>query len=65
LPPEVAVAAAEFITGPLFEPAARCFDRNRGRRLGREWRILYEIDENRHVVIILDIRHRSIGYRAR
>jgi mRNA-degrading endonuclease RelE of RelBE toxin-antitoxin system len=34
-------------------------------RLGREWRVLYEIDEAKHVVIGLDIRHRSAARRRR
>jgi mRNA-degrading endonuclease RelE of RelBE toxin-antitoxin system len=32
-------------------------------RLGRDWRVLYEIDEAQHVVTVLDIRHRSTAYR--
>ncbi len=32
-------------------------------RLGREWRILYEINEHRRAVVVLDIRHRSVAYR--
>ena len=72
LPPEVAVAAAEFITGPLLENPRRIGKPLRdalagihSARLGREWRNLYEIDEVRHLVIVLDIRHRSNAYRAR
>jgi mRNA-degrading endonuclease RelE of RelBE toxin-antitoxin system len=63
-------AAAEFITGPLFEDPRRV-----GKplgvklvgiysaRLGRDWRVLYEIHDAKHVVIVLDIRHRSTAYR--
>jgi mRNA-degrading endonuclease RelE of RelBE toxin-antitoxin system len=32
-------------------------------RLARDWRVLYEIDDTRHMVIVLDIRHRSTAYR--
>jgi mRNA-degrading endonuclease RelE of RelBE toxin-antitoxin system len=32
-------------------------------RLARDWRVLYEIDESRYVVVVLDIRHRSVAYR--
>ena len=32
-------------------------------RLGRNWRVLYEIDDNKHVVIVLDIRPRAGAYR--
>jgi mRNA-degrading endonuclease RelE of RelBE toxin-antitoxin system len=34
-------------------------------RLGRDWRVLHEIDEAKHVVIVVDIRHRSAAYRRR
>lgn len=72
LPPEVAAAAAEFITGPLLANPQRVGkplgDELAGiysARLGRVWRVLYEIDETRKVVIVLDIRHRSAAYRSR
>jgi mRNA interferase RelE/StbE len=72
LPHDVAVAAIEFIAGPLLENPRRV-----GRpldeelsgiysaRLAREWRVLYEIDEQSLVVVVLDIRHRSVAYRRR
>ena len=70
LPPEVASAAAEFITRalrdnpqrvgkPLGEELTGIFS----ARLGRNWRVLYEIDETKHAVFVLDIRHRSVAYR--
>lgn len=72
LPPEVAAAAAEFITGPLLANPQRVGkplgDELAGiysARLGQVWRVLYEIDETRKVVIVLDIRHRSAAYRSR
>jgi mRNA-degrading endonuclease RelE of RelBE toxin-antitoxin system len=72
LPPEVAAAAAEFITGPLLvnpqrvgKPLADELAGIYSARLGRDWRILYEIDNERHTVIVLDIRTRSTAYRAR
>ena len=34
-------------------------------RLAREWRVLFEIDDAKQLVIVLDIRHRSIAYRRR
>jgi mRNA-degrading endonuclease RelE of RelBE toxin-antitoxin system len=34
-------------------------------RLGRDWRVLCEIDDTKHAVIVLDIRHRSSAYRHR
>ncbi|MHB1599843.1 MAG: type II toxin-antitoxin system RelE family toxin, partial [Acidimicrobiales bacterium] len=66
MPPDVAGAAVELITGPLLENPRRIVKLLRGElssiysaRLGREWRILYEIDQDKHVVIVLDIQHRS------
>lgn len=71
LPRDVAVAAAEFITGPLLEDPRRV-GKSLGQqlagvhsaRLAREWRVLYEIDDREHRVIVLDIRHRSTAYRT-
>ena len=72
LPPEVAVSAAECITGPLLEnprkigkPLRDALAGIRSARLDREWRILYEIDDAKHLVIVLEIRHRSNAYRTR
>lgn len=72
LPPEVAAAAAEFITGPLLaephkvgKPLGNELAGISSARLGRVWRVLYEVDETRRVVIVLDIRHRSTAYRPR
>ncbi len=69
---DVASAAAEFITGPLLEDPRRVgkplgaeLTGIYSARLGRDWRVLYEIDDARHLVIVLDIRHRSAAYRRR
>ena len=72
LPAEIAAAAAEFITGALLDDPRRV-GKPRGAelagiysaRLGREWRVLYEIDDGKQLVVVLDIRHRSIAYRRR
>jgi hypothetical protein len=55
LPPEVAAAAVDFITGPLLESPQRVgkalADELVGiysARLGRSWRVLSEIDDNEH-----------------
>lgn len=72
LPEEVAAAAVEFVTGPLLANPQRV-GRPLGEelagiysaRLGRNWRVLYEIDETKHAVIVLDIRPRSTAYRPR
>ena len=72
LPHDVAAAAAEFLTGPLLanprrvgktlgeELAGIC-----SARLGRDWRVLYEIDDSKRIVIVRDIRQRSKAYRRR
>jgi len=72
LPEEVAAAAVEFITGPLLanpqrvgKPLGEELAGIYSARLGRSWRVLYEIDDTKHAVIVLDIRQRSTAYRAR
>lgn len=72
LPAEVAAAAVEFIAGPLLDNPRRVGkalgDELAGiysARLGRDWRVLYEIDDNQHAVIVLDIRARATAYRRR
>ena len=69
---EIATAAAEVITGPLLEDPRRVgkplgaeLAGIYSARLGRDWRVLYEIDDAKHLVIVLDIRHRSAAYRRR
>jgi mRNA-degrading endonuclease RelE of RelBE toxin-antitoxin system len=72
LPLDIAAAAAEFITGPLLDNPHRVGKRLNDEltgiysaRLAGDWRVLYEINEPKHLVIVLDIRHRSIAYRPR
>lgn len=72
LPHDVAVAAAEFITGPLLEAPRRVgkqlTDELTGvysARMARDWRVLYEVHHAKHLVIVLDIRHRATAYRPR
>jgi mRNA interferase RelE/StbE len=72
LPGEIAAAAAEFITGPLLDDPRRVgkplgaeLAGIYSARLGWEWRVLYEINDGKQLVIVLDIRHRSIAYRRR
>jgi len=69
---EVAAAAAEFITGPLLEDPRRVgkplgaeLAGIYSARLGPDWRVLYEIDEAKRVVIVLEIRRRSPACRRR
>ena len=72
LPAEIAAAAGEFITGRLLDDPRRVgkplgaeLSGIYSARLGREWRVLYEIDDGKQLVVVLDIRHRSIAYRRR
>lgn len=72
LPPDIAAAAAEFVTGPLLinprrvgKPLVEELAGIYSARLGRDWRVLYEIDDSSRAVIVLDIRHRSTAYRSR
>ena len=72
LPAEIAAAAAEFITGALLDDPRRVgkplgaeLAGIYSARLGREWRVLYEIDDGKQLVVVLDIRHRSLAYRRR
>ena len=69
---DVAAAATEFITGPLLQTPERIGRPLRDElagicsaRLGRDWRVLYAIDDPARLVIVLDIRHRSVAYRPR
>lgn len=72
LPPDVAAAAAEFIIGPLLDnpqrvgkPLGAELTGIYSARLMRNWRVLYEIDDTKHVVLVLDIRRRLVAYRLR
>jgi mRNA interferase RelE/StbE len=72
LGPDVAAAAVEFITGPLLDnphrvgkPLGEELTGIYSARLARNGRVLYEIDDTKQVVIVLDIRHRSGAYGHR
>lgn len=72
LPHNVAGAAIEFITGPLLanpqrvgRPLGEELSGIYSARLAREWRVLYEIDEQSLAVVVLDIQHRSVADRRR
>jgi mRNA interferase RelE/StbE len=70
LPPGVAAAARELITGaladdpwrvgkPLQEPYRGLVSARRGT-----YRVIYRIDENKHAVEIRSVRHRTDAYRT-
>jgi mRNA interferase RelE/StbE len=72
LPEDVAAAAVEFITGPLLvapyrvgKPLRNALSGLHSARLATQWRVLYRIDESKHVVIVQDIQRRSTAYRRR
>lgn len=70
LPPAAAVAAWEFISGPLLvrphvvgTPLREPFEVIWRARRG-EYRVRYRIDEDRHRVVVLDVDHRRDAYRS-
>jgi mRNA-degrading endonuclease RelE of RelBE toxin-antitoxin system len=70
LPETVAVAAYEFITGPLLREPYRVGkqllppldDRFSARR--GTYRIIYRIDDDSRIVTVVDIDHRRDAYRT-
>jgi mRNA-degrading endonuclease RelE of RelBE toxin-antitoxin system len=70
LPEAVAVAAYEFITGPLLREPYRVGkqllppldDRFSARR--GTYRIIYRIDDDSRIVTVVDIDHRRDAYRT-
>ena len=71
LPEAVAAARVEFIFGPLAaEPrrvgaALRAPFEGQWRARRGEYRVRYEIDEARQIVVVLDVDHRRDVYRTR
>jgi mRNA interferase RelE/StbE len=68
LPEPVAAAALEFVTGPLLENPHRVGKRLRppldGRYSARrgQYRIIYAIQSDDEVVVVLQVSHRSDAY---
>lgn len=69
LPEKVATAVAEFILGPLLanpyrvgHPLRDEYEGQYSARRGQEWRVRYRIDEQTHMVVVLDVSHRSVTY---
>lgn len=70
LPEAVSAAACEFITGPLLKQPHRAGqqllppldDRFSARR--GTYRVIYRIDDQAHVVTVVDIGHRRDVYRT-
>lgn len=70
LPVAVAAAAWELINGPLCDNPHRLGKPLRAPFAGHwvarrsSYRVRYRIDEQRHLVIVLDVRGRADAYRA-
>jgi len=66
-----AAAVAEFLVGDLVDPPRRVGRELRGELAGLRaarrgpYRVVYEIDEVRQVVVVLRIDHRADVYRSR
>ena len=65
-------AAVEFVTVALpasprrvGKPLHAPLEGSWAARLMRDWRVLYEIDDDKREVTVLDIRHRGNAYRLR
>ena len=70
LPPTAAFAAYEFIYGPLADnpqrlgaPLRAPFEGLYRARRG-EYRVRYEIDDEHHRIIVLDVDHRRDAYQS-
>lgn len=69
LPEAVAVAVANFLTGPLLDNPHRVGKPLRGPLAGRwsarrgQYRVIYQIDEDRQAVVVLKVAHRRDAYR--
>jgi mRNA-degrading endonuclease RelE of RelBE toxin-antitoxin system len=69
LPHKIAVAIVEFITGPLADNPHRLSKPLRGElasyRSARrgDYRVLFRIDEDRPVILIVAVNHRAHIYR--
>lgn len=70
LPEAVAAACFEFITGPLAENPRRVGKPLRSELAGTysarrgEFRVIYDIDDNRVRVEVISVRHRRDAYRS-
>jgi len=71
LPEGTAAAIVEFMLGALLENPHRLGGQLQrelsGMRLARRgiYRIIYEIDDDKHLVIVYRIEHRATAYRPR
>lgn len=69
LPEAVAIAVANFLSGPLLDNPRRVGKPLREPLTGRwsarrgQYRVVYEIDEDRQAVVVLKVAHRRDIYR--
>ena len=70
VPEAVAVAAYEFISGPLLENPHRVGKELAAPRAGRfrarrgTYRVIYHIDDEARVVTVVQVAHRKDAYRS-
>ncbi|MDX6246079.1 MAG: mRNA interferase RelE/StbE [Frankiales bacterium] len=69
LPEKVALAIAEFIVGPLAreplrlsKPLRNELSGSRPARRG-DYRVLFDVDQEKHVILVIRIAHRADVYR--
>lgn len=69
LPDAVAAAVVNLLTGPLLDNPHRVGKPLRGPLAGRwsarrgQYRVIYQIDEDRQAVVVLKVAHRRDTYR--
>jgi mRNA-degrading endonuclease RelE of RelBE toxin-antitoxin system len=69
LPPRIARAVAEYVTGVLPQNPHRlskpCTGQLAGLRSSRrgDYRVLFDLDEPGHVIVLLRVAHRAHAYR--
>ena len=69
LPTRIALAASAFIYGPLAENPMRVGKSLGGRLTGHraarvgQYRVLYRVDDERVVVLVVTVAHRGVVYR--
>ena len=61
----IEAGGVEAITVAGIWPGRAPLDGTWSARVMRDWRVPYEIDEEKHEVLVVDIRHRADAYRRR
>jgi mRNA-degrading endonuclease RelE of RelBE toxin-antitoxin system len=69
LPEQVASAVIEFLNGPILDNPQRVGKRLRAPLDGKwsarrgQYRVIYEIDDSKNIVVVLQVTHRTDAYR--